>query len=89
MNQNWLNDSRLQQFPEKKREFLISWIQKNSGKTGNELVSSFLSFNTLLKKQQLTFTSEEKNVLMQIILDSMSVEEKQRFSAILSLLNKH
>lgn len=89
MNQNWLNDQRLNQISWDKRTFLLNWIKENSYKKKEELLPAMMALNATMQRKNLHFTKEEQEIFNEIILDAMTPAEKQRVQMLQQMLSQN
>lgn len=88
MNQNWLNDQRLEQIGWDKRTFLLNWIKENSYKKKEDLIPAMMALNATMQKKNLSFTEEEQKIFNEIILDAMTPAERQKVQMLQQMLPK-
>ena len=88
MNQNWLNDQRLEQIGWDKRTFLLNWIKENSYKKKEYLIPAMMALNATMQKKNLSFTEEEQKIFNEIILDAMTPAERQKVQMLQQMLSQ-
>lgn len=88
MNQNWLNDQRLEQIGWDKRTFLLNWIKENSYKKKEDLIPAMMALNATMQKKNLSFTKEEQKIFNEIILDAMTPAERQKVQMLQQMLSQ-
>lgn len=88
MNQNWLNDQRLEQIGWDKRTFLLNWIKENSYKKKEDLIPAMMALNATMQKKNLSFTEEEQKIFNEIILDAMTPAERQKVQMLQQMLSR-
>ncbi|MDD5948483.1 MAG: hypothetical protein PUC39_01955 [Lachnospiraceae bacterium] len=88
MNQNWLNDQRLEQIGWDKRTFLLNWIKENSYKKKEDLIPAMMALNATMQKKNLSFTEEEQKIFNEIILDAMTPAERQKVQMLQQMLSQ-
>jgi hypothetical protein len=88
MNQNWLNDARLEQISWDKRTFLVNWLKDNAYKKKEDLLPAMLSLTSTMNAKHLSLTPDEQRILSAVIQDAMSPAERQQYQMIQNLLQK-
>ncbi len=88
MNQNWLNDQRLNDISWDKRTFLLNFMKEHKYNSKEEFIPLMMLFHSNMQNRNLQFTKEEQALLLDIMTDAMSPNEKQQFSRIMELLKR-
>ena len=86
MNPHWQNDPRFQKITGDKRALIFSFIQHSKNLPKEQLPSMFLRLNNELSGKNLSLTESEKKILSEIMLDQLSIPEKERFKKILQMI---
>lgn len=84
-NNSWMNDPSLQNIDPVKLQMLSNIANGANGKTPNELLPFFLSSMRQANDQGITFSSPEKDLLLNILMQKLSPTERQKAETILKM----
>lgn len=82
---SWMNDPALQNIDPVKLQMLSNIASGANGKTPNELLPFFLSSMRQANDQGITFSSPEKELLLNILMQKLSPEERKKAETILKM----
>lgn len=88
MEKDWMNDPRVSNISPAKRALLESLIQNSKGKTQKDLLSFMTSAMNEAKRQNLSLTSDEASLLIEVLMENLSPDEKEKATQILHLAKK-
>lgn len=74
--ENWMNHPGMQNIDPVKLELIKMAAERTHGKSGNSLASVLLSLITSAKKKHIQFTPDEVALVMEIMKEGKSSEEK-------------
>ncbi len=83
MTEDWLNREELSQMEPKKKERLIAFFQELQGCPKKQVMPLFLRFQQEMKAQNLLFTREEAQLMIRLLKETMSDQEKEKLGKIL------
>lgn len=83
MTEDWLNREELSQMEPKKKERLIAFFQELQGCPKKQVMPLFLRFQQEMRAQNLLFTREEAQLMIQLLKETMSDQEKEKLGKIL------
>lgn len=79
MNQDWLNSSEFKELPPMKQALLKALMIEGKGKSPEEILPAFMKANTELNKRGTPFTNQETNMIVSVLKESMSPNERKKF----------
>lgn len=86
---SWLNHPAIKNIEPAKLALLVSFAESAKGKTPEKIVPILMQANTQMKAQNLTFTKEEQDLLLEVLTEDMSDEDKQKVKMIKSFADKN
>ncbi len=86
IDSGWLNDPKFKNIPERKKIFLIEMMDKMKGKPMNEAMSVYIKTSAIMKKEGLTLSKDEANLLIGCLIQNMSPEEASKWNRIKTML---
>lgn len=81
------NDPRLQSIDPMKLKIIMEISRKSKSKPLEQLLPEIMKINNELNRRNKSFTKSESDLLLEIIEESLSPAERQRFNMIKSYLN--
>jgi hypothetical protein len=88
MEKDWLHDPRISQISPAKRALLESLIEKSRGKKQKDLLPFLTAAMAEAKKQNVTLTSGEASLLIEVFMENLTPEEKEKAKQVLNLAKK-
>ncbi|NCB92751.1 MAG: hypothetical protein EOM40_09370 [Clostridia bacterium] len=85
MPQNWMNNPQLSGIDPAKMAMLQSMMNQGQGKNQNELVTFLMAAAANSQKKGLQFTSDEMNLIVNVLKEGKSPNEVARIDKMLSL----
>lgn len=86
IDSDWLNDPKFKNIPERKKKFLIEMMKKMKGKSMNEAMSVYIKTSAIMKKEGLSLSKEEANLMIGCLIQNMSPEEASKWNHIKTML---
>lgn len=86
MNTEWLDHPAMQNITTEKKEILLELINDSQGADMNTSLKLFNQANDKMKKLGLSFTTEESQLLTEILTGSLSPAEKTKLETIKKML---
>lgn len=83
---NLKNDPRLRDMHPLKREILFRLSHTSTNLTPEQMLPQLMEINRELKKRELSFTKAESEIVIDILSEGMSPEEKQKINMIRGML---
>ncbi len=83
MNEDWLNRKELANMDPRKKERLVAFFQELQNCPKKQVMPLFLRFQQEMKAQNLLFSRDEAHLLIEIIKETMSTQEKETLAKIL------
>jgi hypothetical protein len=83
---SWTNNPKLNNIDPRKMTIFLELIKEAEGKPMDKLVPLMVNANKRLQQQNMTFTKDEGDVLMDILTKNMSPKEKQQFEMIKKIM---
>ena len=81
-----MNDPRTASVPIEKLQFIQAFIKSNGESSPSELLPKMLQLNSQMQAQNLSFNKQEMELLLDILKESMTPEEKQQIDMLLKML---
>lgn len=86
MAQDWLNHPAMKNIDPVKLELIKTAAQQTSGKSGNSLATVMIALITSAGKRGIRFTPEETSLIIEILKEGRSDEEKNQIDAMMNLV---
>jgi hypothetical protein len=83
---SWTNNPRLNNVDPKKLAILLELMKEAEGKSMDKLLPLLMTTNKRLQEQNLTFTKDESDLMIEILTKNMSPKEKQQFEMIRKMM---
>ena len=83
------NDERLANLDPKRLEMLMSYAAELSAAPSDRKMSVFLSITQRTARENISFTPEERSILIQVLTEEMSEEEKKRVKMLQTLVSRY
>lgn len=81
-----MKDPRTASVPPEKLQFIKSFVDANQQKSPEEMLPQIMQLSSQMKSQGLSFEKNEMELLLDIMKESMTPEEKQQIDMVLQLL---
>lgn len=88
MEKDWMNDPRVRNISPEKRALLETLIQNSKGKKQKDLLPFLTSAMNEAKRRNLSLTGDEASLLIEVLMENLSPEEKEKASQFLNLAKK-
>lgn len=79
---SWTNNPKLKNVDPRKLAILLELVKEAEGKPTDKLLPLLMNTNKRLQQQNMTFTKDESDLMIEIITKNMSAKEKQQFEMI-------
>lgn len=83
---NLQNDPRLKNMHPLKREILLRLSNSQSTMTPEQMLPHLMEINQELQKRDLSFSRSESEIVLDVLSEGMSPQEKQKINMIKSML---
>lgn len=83
---NLQNDPRLKKMHPLKREILLRLSNSQSTMTPEQMLPQLMEINKELQKRDLSFSRSESEIVLDVLSEGMSPQEKQKINMIKSML---
>jgi hypothetical protein len=83
---SWTNNPKLNNVDPRKLTILLELVKEAEGKPMDKLLPLLMNTNKRLQQQNMTFTKDESDLMIEIITKNMSPKEKQQFEMIKKLM---
>ena len=84
-NMQWMQDERIADIPKAKLEFLQKIFFESKNLTQKEQLPFFMALAGRAKKEQISFSQEEINLIMDVIKDHSTPEEVAKINQTVKL----
>lgn len=88
MNESWRNNPRLKSMDPEKLSLLLAFAKELEEAPESQKMAVLLSVNQRASEKHIRFSSEEKELLISILTEGMSPEEKSRVQLIRRLAER-
>ena len=89
MQNSWFDDPAVKNLHPLKQQVMNELIENTSGKSLMQTAPYLLKAQQTLNSAGLSFSSEESNLLMEILTKDMTPSEKQQLEQMKKLLNQY
>lgn len=86
---SWMEHPAVKEMNPAKLAILLSFADNATGKTPEKILPLLMQANTQLKSQDLTFTKDEQELLIDILSKDMSPAEKQRIEMVKKMIARN
>ena len=83
-----LNNPKLSSISPEKLNFLLDFAKKNENRTPKEMLPLFLAASSSARKQGLDFSSSETSLILELMKQNMTEEEKRKVDMIVNMVQK-
>jgi hypothetical protein len=83
---SWTNNPKLKNIDPKKLAILLELMKEAEGKPMDKLLPLLMTTNRRLQEQNLTFSKDESDLMIEILTKNMSPKEKQQFEMIRKMM---
>lgn len=83
---SWTNNPKLNNVDPRKLAILLELMREAEGKSMDKLLPLLMNTNKRLQEQNLTFTKEESDMMIEILTKNMTPKEKQQFEMIRKMM---
>ncbi len=83
---SWTNNPKLNNVDPRKLAILLELMREAEGKSMDKLLPLLMNTNKRLQEQNLTFTKDESDMMIEILTKNMTPKEKQQFEMIRKMM---
>ena len=83
---SWTKNPKLNNIDPRKMTILLELMKEAEGKPMDKLVPLLMNTNKKLQQQNMSFTKDESDVMIDILTKNMSAKEKQQFEMIKKMM---
>ncbi len=83
---SWTNNPRMKNVDPKKLAILLELVKEAEGKPMDKLLPLLMTTNKRLQEQNLAFTKDESDLMIEILSKNMTPKEKQQFEMIRKMM---
>ena len=85
---SWTNNQKMKNIDPRKLTILLETIKEAEGKSLDKLIPIILNTNKKLKEQNLSFTKNESDMMIELLSKNLSPREKMQFEMIRKMMSK-
>ena len=85
---SWTNNPKIKNIDPRKLTILFELMKESEGKPMDQLVPLIISTNKKLHDQDLTFSKDESDLMIDILSKNMTPKEKMQFEMIKKMMAK-
>lgn len=86
MAMDWMNHPAMKNMDPVKLELIRTAAERTSGKSGNTLAAAMMALISSARKQGIHFTPEETSLILEILKEGRSQEEKDQIDSMVRLV---
>lgn len=86
MAQEWMNHPAMENIDPLKLELIRTAAAQTAGKSGNALAAAMMALISSASKKEIRFTAEETSLILEILKEGRSEEEKRQIDSMVSLV---
>lgn len=83
---SWTDNPRLKNIDPRKMAVLLQLMKEAEGKPMDKLIPLLMNTNKKLQQQNLTFTKEESEIMLDLLTKNMTPKEKMQFEMIKQMM---
>ena len=83
---SWTNNPKLKNIDPRKLAILLDLVKETEGKPMDQLVPLLMNTNKRLQQQNMTFSKDESDVMLEILTKNLTPKEKQQFEMIKKIM---
>jgi hypothetical protein len=83
---SWTNNPKLKNIDPRKLTILLELMKEAEGKPMDKLMPLLMSTNRRLQEQNLTFSKDESDVMIDLLTKNMNPKEKAQFEMIKKMM---
>lgn len=84
---SWINHPAMEHIDPRKLTILVDLANEAEGKSLNQSLSSIMNANAKLRAQNLTFTQEENDLLIEVLSKDMTPQDKAKLDMMKRMMN--
>jgi len=85
-NDSWINHPNLKNIDPRKLKMIVELTNQTNNKSQNELIPFFLAMANKSKKEGLTFSPQEMDVIVNVLKSGKSKDEVQKMDKVLNMM---
>ncbi len=85
MENNWMNNPKLKNLDPAKLALLSSLATEGASKSQSEMLPFLLSAMQTADKKGINFEGEEKNLLLEVLMQQLSPDDKKKAETIIQM----
>lgn len=85
---SWTNNPRMKNIDPRKLAVLLDLMKEADGKPMDKLIPLIMNANKRLQEQNLSFTKDESELMIEILTKNMTPKEKAQFEMIKKMMVK-
>ena len=86
MDNSWTNNPKLRNLDPRKLAILKELMKQAEGKSMEQLIPLLIATNKRLSQQNLSFTREESELMLEVLTKNMSPKERAQFEMIKKIM---
>jgi hypothetical protein len=79
---HWTNNPKLRNIDPRKMAILLDLMRQAEGKPMEQMLPILMAANKRLQQQNMTFTKDETDVMLEVLTKNMSPKEKAQFEMV-------
>jgi hypothetical protein len=83
---SWSNNPKLKNIDPRKLSILLDLVKEAEGKPMDKLIPIMMNTQKKIQKQNLNFTKDESDVMLEILTKNMNATEKAQFEMIKKMM---
>lgn len=87
VDNHWTNNPKLRNVDPRKMTILLQLVKEAEGKPMEQLLPLLIGANNKLKQQNMAFTTDERDAVIEVLTKNMSPKEKAQFEMIKQIMS--
>lgn len=83
---SWTNNPRLKNIDPRKLAILLEVAKEAEGKSMDKLIPLLMNANNKIQQQNMTFTKDETDLMIELLSKNMTPKEKMQFEMIKKMM---
>lgn len=84
---SWMNNPKLKNVDPRKISILLELAKEAEGKQMDKLIPLLMNANKKLQKQNINFTKDESDIMLDLLTKNLSPKEKMQFEMIKQMMS--
>lgn len=83
---SWINNPKMKNIDPRKLSILLELVKEAEGKPMDKLIPLLVNANKKIQQQNMTFSKDETDIMLELLTKNMSPTEKMQFEMIKKMM---